>query len=182
MFKMIIRAASRSLTRIRPSYALQCSRANPRPQLTARIQTAKIGYPSVHTQVLGYASVSEADEKIEEIQELYARNPTIKSPITNITRYANARDEVPSPPSPLPTTSKQSQFEIAAEETEKKTVYAADDRAAAQEELKKLKDAYKNALETSSPEVSAEIRGRVGQRIRELDHAIQGMEEAAKAD
>jgi hypothetical protein len=64
----------------------------------------------------------------------------------------------------------------------KKTVYAADDRAAAQEEFKKLKDAYNKALEVSNPEVRAEIKGRVGQRIRELDHAIQGMEEAAKEE
>jgi len=97
-----------------------------------------------------YASISEADEKIEIIQEL----------------YATTKDE----------------FEIAAEETEKKTVYAADDRAAAQEELQKLKDAYNKFLDESTPEVSAEIRSRVGQRIRELDHAIQGVEEAAKED
>jgi hypothetical protein len=30
--------------------------------------------------------------------------------------------------------------------------------------------------------VSKEIKGRVGQRIRELDHAVQGMEEAAKEE
>lgn len=71
------------------------------------------------------------------------------------------------------------QFEIASEETEKKTVYAADDRAAAQEELGKLKNAFNDAVENSAPDVSAEIKRRVGQRIRELDRAIEAMEQAA---
>jgi len=80
--------------------------------------------------------------------------------------YHNAKDE----------------FEIAAEETEKKTVYAAEDRAAAKEELTKLQDAYKAAVERSSPEIAAEIQRRTGQRIRELENAIQAMEEAAMED
>lgn len=71
------------------------------------------------------------------------------------------------------------QFELAFEETEKKTVYAADDRAAAQEELAKLKTAFNDAVENSAPNVSAEIKSRVGQRIRELDRAIEAMEQAA---
>ena len=75
-----------------------------------------------------------------------------------------------------------SKFEIAVEETEKKTVYAADDRAAAQEELKKLKVLFDEAVQSSSSDVATEIMSRVGQRIRELDHAIQGLEESAKED
>lgn len=74
------------------------------------------------------------------------------------------------------------QFEIASEETEKKTVYAADDRAAAQEELAKLKKAFNHAVDNSPPDVSAEIKSRVGQRIRELDRAIEAMEQAALED
>ena len=74
------------------------------------------------------------------------------------------------------------QFEIAAEETEKKTVYAADDRAAAQEELQKLKEAYNSYLDKSDPEVSSEIQRRVGQRIRELDNAMTALEESAMED
>jgi len=77
---------------------------------------------------------------------------------------------------------KDLQFEIASEETEKKTVYAADDRAAAQEELKKLKEAFDDAVDNSPPDVSAEIKSRVGQRIRELDRAIEAMEQAALED
>ncbi len=74
------------------------------------------------------------------------------------------------------------QFEIASEETEKKTVYAADDRAAAQEELAKLKAAFNDALEMSSPEVSTEIKNRVGSRLRELERAVEAMEQAALED
>ena len=73
-------------------------------------------------------------------------------------------------------------FEIAAEETEKKTVYAADDRAAAQEELTKLKEAYNRHVEQASPEVGEEIQRRVGQRIRELDNAMTALEESAMED
>ncbi|KUJ16129.1 uncharacterized protein LY89DRAFT_685170 [Mollisia scopiformis] len=78
-------------------------------------------------------------------------------------QYATARDE----------------FEIAAEETEKKSVYAADDRAAAREELDKLKSMYEEALRGADGE---EIKSRVGQRIRELDSAVQAMEKSAMED
>jgi hypothetical protein len=80
--------------------------------------------------------------------------------------YATAKDE----------------FEIAAEETEKKTVYAADDRAAAQEAFKELKDAYAQVLRESDPETLKEVQGRVGSRIRELENAIIAMEESALED
>ncbi|OCK89888.1 uncharacterized protein K441DRAFT_618765 [Cenococcum geophilum 1.58] len=77
--------------------------------------------------------------------------------------YATARDE----------------FEIAAEETEKQTVYAADDRAAARDELAKLVEAYKRVVEGPDAEVGEEVRRRVGQRIRELENAVTAMEEMA---
>jgi transposase len=73
-------------------------------------------------------------------------------------------------------------FEMAAEETEKKTVYASDDRDAANEALKQLKDAYEKALNLSSPQVAENVRGRVSQRIRELDNAFTALEESAQAD
>ena len=76
-----------------------------------------------------------------------------------------------------------SQFEIAQEETEKKTVYAADDRAAAQEELAKLKEAFSSAVkEVGDEEMGKEITRRVGQRVRELERAVEAMEELAKED
>jgi len=78
-------------------------------------------------------------------------------------QYATARDE----------------FEIATEETEKKSVYAADDRAAAREELDALKALYGQALQGSDAE---EVRTRVGQRIRELDSAILALEKKALED
>ncbi|KAF2235252.1 hypothetical protein EV356DRAFT_500468 [Viridothelium virens] len=78
--------------------------------------------------------------------------------------YATARDE----------------FEIAAEETEKMTVYAEDDRKAAREELTKLQEAYKKAIEGPDPEVGEEIKRRIGQRIRELENAVVAMEETAQ--
>jgi len=80
--------------------------------------------------------------------------------------YATAKDE----------------FEIAAEETEKKTVYASDDREAAQDALTMLKEAYEKAIQESSPDVAKEITGRVSQRIRELENAVTAMEERAMQD
>jgi len=78
-------------------------------------------------------------------------------------QYATARDE----------------FEIASEETEKKTVYAADDRAAAREELEKLKEMFEKAVAGSEGE---EVQRRIGQRIRELNNAVEGLEKAALED
>ena len=77
--------------------------------------------------------------------------------------YATAKDE----------------FEIASEETDKKSVYAADDRAAAQEELAKFKRAYEEAVGGVDGE---EIRNRIGSRVRELDRAVEAMEEKAMED
>ena len=74
------------------------------------------------------------------------------------------------------------EFEIAAEETEKKTVYAADDREAAQEAFKELKAAFEQAVKESDPETGKEVQGRVGQRIGELGNAITAMEESALED
>jgi len=76
-----------------------------------------------------------------------------------------------------------SQFEIAQEETEKKTVYAADDRVAAKEELGKLKEAFNAAVNRAEDEdVGKEITRRVGQRVRELERAVEAMEELAMED
>lgn len=74
------------------------------------------------------------------------------------------------------------EFEIAAEETEKKTVYAADDRAAAKEALNALKTAYERALKESDPEVAKEVQSRTGPRIRELENALTAVEESAMED
>lgn len=80
--------------------------------------------------------------------------------------YATAKDE----------------FEIAAEETEKKTVYAADDREAAKEALATLKEAYEKALKESAPDVANEVQTRTGPRIKELENALTAVEEMAMED
>ncbi|KAL8690309.1 MAG: hypothetical protein Q9218_004216 [Villophora microphyllina] len=70
-------------------------------------------------------------------------------------------------------------FEIASEETDKKSVYAADDRVAAREELDYLKSVFEVAVQGDDGE---EIRRRVGQRIRELERGVEAMEERAMED
>ncbi|TVY24757.1 hypothetical protein LHYA1_G005648 [Lachnellula hyalina] len=75
-------------------------------------------------------------------------------------QYATARDE----------------FEIAAEETEKKTVYAADDREAARTELDVLRGLYEEALGGADGE---EVKKRIGGRLRELENAVEALEESA---
>ncbi|KAF2224614.1 hypothetical protein BDZ85DRAFT_104758 [Elsinoe ampelina] len=72
------------------------------------------------------------------------------------------------------------QFEIAMEETEKMTVYAEDDRAAAREELDKVKAAFKEVVEGPDKELGEEVQRRIGQRIRELEHGVKAMEELAQ--
>lgn len=84
-------------------------------------------------------------------------------PDDNIYSYATAKDE----------------FEIAFEETEKKTVYAADDRVAAREELARFKEAYEKAVGSVDGE---QIRTRIGSRVRELERAVEVMEEKAMED
>jgi len=71
------------------------------------------------------------------------------------------------------------EFEIAMEETEKNTTYAPDDRAAAREELEKVKEAYRSVVEGPDREVAEEVKRRVGQRIRELEQGVTAMEELA---
>ncbi|KAL8670028.1 MAG: hypothetical protein Q9168_005415 [Polycauliona sp. 1 TL-2023] len=70
-------------------------------------------------------------------------------------------------------------FEIASEETDKKSVYAADDREAAREELDDLKKAFEEVVQSADGE---EIRRRVGNRIRELEQGVVAMEEKAMED
>ncbi|EKD21717.1 uncharacterized protein L3040_004939 [Drepanopeziza brunnea f. sp. 'multigermtubi'] len=96
------------------------------------------------------------------VQRPYSAKSAADSLIEDIQdQYAVARDE----------------FEIATEETEKQTVYAQADRDAAREELDKLKRMYEEALGGREGE---EIQKRVGNRIRELDHAVQALEQLAQ--
>ncbi|KAK6340881.1 hypothetical protein TWF696_009196 [Orbilia brochopaga] len=76
--------------------------------------------------------------------------------------YASAKDE----------------FEIAVEETAKNSIYARDDRETTREELQKFKSAYEEAIASSSQEDGEEIKRRVGQRLRELESAVETLNEA----
>ncbi|KAF7947758.1 hypothetical protein EAE96_008837 [Botrytis aclada] len=71
------------------------------------------------------------------------------------------------------------EFEIASEETDKHSVYAEADRAAAVKELQKLKDMYASAIEG---EYGEEIKRRVGSRVRELEQGVKALEARALED
>lgn len=89
----------------------------------------------------------------------------IEAAIEEITDlYGSARDE----------------FEIATEETDKNTTYAADDRAAAREELDRLLEFYTNIIHGQDRAVAEEVKRRVGQRVRELESAVVALEERAQ--
>ncbi|RVD88322.1 uncharacterized protein DFL_002511 [Arthrobotrys flagrans] len=80
--------------------------------------------------------------------------------------YASAKDE----------------FEIAVEETSKNTIYARDDRETAREEFEKFRLAYEEAVAGSSEEDGLEIRRRVGQRLREMESAMETLIQADKEE
>lgn len=74
------------------------------------------------------------------------------------------------------------QFEIATEETEENTIYAADDRIAAREHLEKLQETYDGIVDNLNytVETREEVKRRAGQRIRELVNAMEALEEKAR--
>lgn len=69
------------------------------------------------------------------------------------------------------------EFDIAYEESEKNSTYAADDRAAAREELDRLVEYYEGVAEGEEAGVVEEVRRRVGGRVRELIAGVERMEE-----
>ena len=98
------------------------------------------------------ASSEDANAQIDHLQDL----------------YATAKDEL----------------EIASEETDKKSVYASDDRNAAIDAFNDFKQAYERAVEAEGkdPGSGEEIRGRIGQRVREMESAVEALSERAKED
>lgn len=134
-----------------------------RPRYQPALQTRLASHTPPLTRWMSSKSI--ADEKVEEITEL----------------YATARDEVTTTSIPITTTpgTNNPQFEIAAEETEKQTVYAEEDRNAAREELTRLQEAYAECLDGPDKDVAEEVKKRVGHRIRELENAVTAMEELA---
>jgi hypothetical protein len=140
----------------KPIYA-QCMRLNRTSARPLSILSANASRPFTHQNpaVRSHISPSLVSSRT------YSTKSTADALIEEIQdQYATARDE----------------FEIASEETEKKSVYAADDRTAAREELNKLKEMFQRAVTGSEGE---EVQRRVGQRIRELDNAVEGLEKAA---
>lgn len=73
-------------------------------------------------------------------------------------------------------------MQIASEETKDNTIYAADDRAAARSEFDKLKALFDQYMvgESLSAEGKEQITNRAGRRIRELEQALNALEEEAK--
>lgn len=141
----------------RRTLCAQCPRPSSRPLslLTRPIQTQ----PST-TTFLPRLSTATRISSLPS-RRFYSAKSSADSLIEDIQeQYATARDE----------------FEIASEETEKKSVYAEDDRGAAREELDKLKEMYELALKGVDGE---EVGKRVGARIRELDNAVTALEESA---
>lgn len=142
----------------RTTVCANCTRSTfPSPFLSrSPYQTRSIQYTTrpLSPSILSYAHQSRT----------YASKSSADEIIEQIQdQYATARDE----------------FEIATEETDKKSVYAADDRAAAREELDNLKALYDEALQGSDAE---EVKNRVGGRIRELDNAVQALEKKGLED
>lgn len=77
--------------------------------------------------------------------------------------YGTARDE----------------FEMAAEETEKNTTYAAEDRRAAREALDELMKYYDQVVGNERDgEVAREVERRVGGKVREMEAAVKALEES----
>jgi hypothetical protein len=68
---------------------------------------------------------------------------------------------------------------VCREETEKMSVYAEEDRKAAREELTRVQEAYKAAVEGPDQQLAEEVKRRIGQRIRELEQGVAAMEELA---
>lgn len=68
---------------------------------------------------------------------------------------------------------------MAYEETEKMTVYAEQDRAAARAELTKVQAAYKAVVEGQDRALAEQVTRRIGHRIRELEQGVAAMEALA---
>ncbi|KAJ8612181.1 hypothetical protein MRB53_037571 [Persea americana] len=173
----------RALARLRPAYISRCL-ACQRIAFSASVashtsRTALTRQAHIVPNFRPYSSKSEADDKIEEITEL--------SVLLTINIIANLLSQVCNGQRRgrriSPTTlsiAEPHQFEMAMEETEKMTIYAEDDRAAARQELDKVEAAYNEIVDGADQDLGEEVRRRIGQRIRELSAAVKAMEELAQ--
>ncbi|KAK8213992.1 hypothetical protein IWZ01DRAFT_539900 [Phyllosticta capitalensis] len=154
---MIARNLPRTLQRTARSAVAPTAR---RYRTSSKLQT-----PRAHVAAFGFRPLHQPiiARRGAQIQSFSSKR-TADEVVDDIQElYSTARDE----------------FEIAAEETEGNTVYAADDRAAAREALDKLKEKYESVVKGTDSSVADEVRQRVGQRIRELDNAVVALEESA---
>ncbi|KAF2110375.1 hypothetical protein BDV96DRAFT_501061 [Lophiotrema nucula] len=181
-----MRTLLRTSTQLRPQASTQLSRALPQQPLNRRstspspslelqsrnlsvsnTQWTRFQTPYSLSSVRTFTSSRPRWRPNEEVAsattdpEAARRINEVIEEITEL--YGTARDE----------------FEIASEESEKNTTYAAEDREAAREELDKLLEYYNGAVEGADRAVGEEVKRRVGQRIRELEQAVLAMEEEA---
>ena len=139
------------------------------PYRTIHVSTrrAYLSRPSYSYASYAYPRVPHASSDRQHQTRAYATPTTPSNSLEHLNDlYATARDE----------------FEMAAEETTKKTIYAADDRQAAVDAFQELKTAYEKAVREAGPDGGREIGERIGTRIRELEGAVKGLEEAAMED
>jgi hypothetical protein len=153
------------ITKLKPIKQQPCS---PAPSPNALCASPPSQNPQLSAQALSSCALNNASPPITPTstrslssnQGPSAADERIES-ITEL--YATAQDE----------------FEIAMEETEKGTVYAQEDRDAAREELEKVLEAYRSAVEGEDRELAEEVRRRIGHRVRELEAGVKRMEEIA---
>ncbi|KAI9656406.1 MAG: hypothetical protein M1831_004658 [Alyxoria varia] len=154
---MLLHRFARSIRASRSHISIHSNTTRAIPQRNPRIIASTAARP--------ISSKTAADEKIEEIQDLYSGPLQYSVRLRLIQfRYATAKDEL----------------DIAAEETEKQTVYAEEDRKAAREELDRVQEAFKAVTEGPDRELAEQVKQRVGQRIRELDNAVKSVEDMAQ--
>ena len=133
------------------------------PQLHQKQQRRSASHTALPTQLTS-RSLSSSTESPNSTPNSPTSSPDADALIEDLTElYATAQDE----------------FEIAVEETEKKTVYAEADRQAAQEALDALRKAYRAAMEGDEA-TATEVRRRVGQRMRELEQGFERLDEMVK--
>ncbi|KAF2743650.1 hypothetical protein M011DRAFT_471193 [Sporormia fimetaria CBS 119925] len=154
---MAARTPSTLLRLLRPSLVLRtttrtfCTIRLPHARTSTLPRRLALSHPSLRPYSSSTPSQPETPASVESAMET----------ITDL--YGTAVDE----------------FEMAVEETEKNTTYAAEDRAAAREALDSLMRFYNNVVvEGKDQGLAEEVKRRAGQRIRELEQAVMGLEES----
>jgi hypothetical protein len=125
---------------------------------------------------------AERYEKYRGAVSIQDNSPT---QLTSDTSYDAANEEVTqrrSRNTPQKTANRsKKKFQIATEETADNTIYAAEDRAAARAEFDRLKAAFTDGAERLPAEAAEEVQRRAGTRVRELESALDALEERARS-